>query len=139
VYILARRRTTQGELSWYQYSLRSGLVLFTLFALACSWFAVKMHEAKRQQEAVRAIEELGGTISYDGLMVTGEPPGPAWLAKLLGTDFYATVGSVRLDKTKVTDADLKNLKELSQIHWLSVENTNVTDAGLVLRQANIDG
>jgi hypothetical protein len=130
-FILTRRRTTQSELRWYQYSLRSLLVLVTLCALPCSWLGIKVQQAKRQHGAVRAIEELGGAVSYDGLMVTGESPGPGWLGKMLGKDFFATAGGVRLDKAEVTDAELESLRELSQLHWLSLEHTNVTDAGLV--------
>jgi heme/copper-type cytochrome/quinol oxidase subunit 2 len=59
-FILTRHRTTQGELRWYQYSLRSLLVLVTLCSLPCSWLGIKVQQAKRQQGAVRAIEELGG-------------------------------------------------------------------------------
>jgi hypothetical protein len=28
--------------------------------IACSWFAVKMQQAKRQREAVEAVRKLGG-------------------------------------------------------------------------------
>jgi len=128
VFILIRRPKTQGEVRWF--SLRIG-VLVMLCALPCSWFTVKMHQAKRQQAAVRAIEASGGTVGYDGLMWNEETPGPAWLATLLGKDFLVNVGSVRLDKTKATDADLENLKGLPRLHLLWLEDIGITDAGLV--------
>ena len=46
---------------WHQYSLRTLLILVTLFAVACSWFAVKMQQARRQREAVEYIRNKFGT------------------------------------------------------------------------------
>jgi hypothetical protein len=44
---------------WFQYSLRTLLIFVTLFAVACSWFAVKLGQARRQREAVEALFILG--------------------------------------------------------------------------------
>lgn len=52
----ARRR-------WFQFSLRSFLVLVTL---ACAWLAVVVHRARDQQEAVAAIDKVGGIVQFDG-------------------------------------------------------------------------
>lgn len=51
----------------YQFSLRTLLIIVTLFAVACSWFAVKMRQAKKQKEAVEAILKWGNNarIYYD--------------------------------------------------------------------------
>ena len=114
----------------YQFRIRTLLVLTAAAAVAFSWLAVERTQAAKQQAVVEAIVKLGGSVTYDGLTMTGEMPGPAWLQKLLGTDFFMAVGGVRLDKTKVADADLENLKELSQLHWLYLDDTNITDAGL---------
>jgi Leucine-rich repeat (LRR) protein len=53
------------KLRWYQYSLRSLLIVVTLFAFACSWFTVQMQKARRQQEAVRILSKYDYVIGYD--------------------------------------------------------------------------
>lgn len=42
---------------WYQFSLRTLLIFVTLFAISCSWFAVKLQQARRQREAVEKIRK----------------------------------------------------------------------------------
>ena len=54
---------------WLQYSLRSFLVVLTAFAI---WLGVAVNRAREQREAVKAIEALGGTVTYD-FQVTGVP------------------------------------------------------------------
>ena len=80
-----------------------------------------MQQAKKQRTAVAAVRSLGGSLSYDGLLATGEAPGPVWLQKLLGEDFFVTVDGVKFDEIEVTDADLENLQGLSQLHWLNLD------------------
>jgi hypothetical protein len=80
--------TTKRKLRWYQYSLRSLFILSFLVAIASSWLAVEMRQAKRQKEAVEIVQRLGGGVGYDyevdsnDRLITGAtPPGPAWLRK----------------------------------------------------------
>ena len=51
-------------LRWYQYSLRTLLVVVTLFAIACSWFGGKLQAARRQREAVAVIEKVQGHVAW---------------------------------------------------------------------------
>ena len=62
-----------------------------------------------QKAAIAAINKLGGRIDLDR---------------------NGAVVEVSLGYTKVTDADLENLKGLSNLHTLRLSKTNVTDAGL---------
>ncbi|MGD0382246.1 MAG: hypothetical protein ABSA77_01915 [Thermoguttaceae bacterium] len=50
---------------WYQYSLRTLMIVVTLFAVVCSWFAVKMQQARRQREAVEELLKFDGYVGYD--------------------------------------------------------------------------
>ena len=122
---------------WFQYSLRSLLLLTLLPRLGMSWIAVKMQTARRQKEAVEAIRKLGGRVEYDyevdqsGNPISyASPPEPVWLRNMLGEDFFATVVDVSLDNSSVTDAALEHLKGLTQLQWLALDGTPVTDAGL---------
>ena len=83
-------------------------------------------------------------------ITAAEPPGPAWLRRVLGDDFFATVIGAcvttladmkhvgELSKLRslgafgvpITDADLERVGELSQLKSLNLSFTNITDAGL---------
>ena len=47
---------------WFQYSRRSFLVVVTSLAV---WLGIVVNRAGEQQEAVKAIEALGGHVTYD--------------------------------------------------------------------------
>jgi hypothetical protein len=122
---------------WLQFSLRTLMVLVLLASVAMSWLAVKMQRAKRQREAANRIVKLGGSVTYDyEVDASGQripntnAPGPTWLRRLLGQDFFADVVQANLDSTEVTDAELEFLNGLPRLRWLNLFNTQVTDAGL---------
>jgi Leucine Rich repeat len=124
----------------FQYSLRTLMIIVTLFALPCSWFAVKLQQARKQREAVEVIMQAGGNVVYDyqeasydqskrGFSATySKPPSPAWLHKLLGDDFFCKVILVE----GITDAGIENLKGATGLPFnrLDLRNTKITDAGL---------
>jgi hypothetical protein len=143
----------------FQFSLRSLLVATVAVAIPFSWLAVEMKKARRQREVVERIQKLGDRVGvrYDYVFTPPfcfEMPGPVWLRKLVGDDFFASVEGVHLDEmfetdialpylrelprlwelhlenTQVTEAGLEHLKGLTQLRWLSLANTHVTDAGL---------
>jgi hypothetical protein len=111
---------------WFQYSLGTLLVFVTVYAIPCSWLAVKMRQAERQREATTAIEKLGGQVHWDDKAKRW----PAWLRRVLGDDFFSSVVDVNLSGSQVTDAGLEHLKGLSQLQTLWLDGTQVTDAGL---------
>ena len=155
--------TDRPKRRWFQFRLRTLMVFVTLCAVACSWFAVKLQQARRQREAVEAIREAGGHVTYDyeidadgSRIQSPEPPGPAWLRKTLGVDFFSDVRCVYfyalwsgfgddgmehlkelpslqelyLSHTQVGDAGLEHLKGLTSLKWLRLSNTKVSNAGL---------
>ena len=121
---------------WYQYSLRS-LMLVVLFAsLGMSWYAVRMQRARQQKEAIEEIRKFGGYAVYDYRVEQfgtplphASPPEPAWLRDLLGEDFFSTAVYVSFSPSS-NDAGLAHLNGFTKLQTLDLTLTQVTDAGL---------
>ena len=99
---------------WYQYSLRTLVLVMLSASIGMSWVAVKLQKARRQQEAVREIKKLGGWFSYDyqvdasGQTIDdAQPPGPAWIRNLLGENVLGKVIVANFHNTEVTDAGME--------------------------------
>lgn len=104
---------------WYQYSLRTLLIVMVLASVGMSWLTVKMRRAARQREAVEAIRKLGGWVVYDyqsGSAARPTPPGPAWLRRLLGDDFFAEVTDVQVNR----EAGLTHLTSFPKLRDLGL-------------------
>jgi hypothetical protein len=137
---MAANTTSTGakpKLRWYQYSLRTLVVFVMLCAVACSWLAVKMEQARKQREAVEAIEKLGGVAKY------GARPGDCFFANVVDVSFTTATddGLEHLDRltyveflwlhdSQVTDKGLQYVEGLTQLKWLDLDYTHVTDQGL---------
>ena len=121
----------------FQFSIRSLLLFVVVVAVVCSWLAVKMQQARRQREAVEAVEKGDGWADYDyeidadgnSLPGTPEPSGPSWLRNLLGVDFLSDVR--QLDYDRATDAELMHLKGLTSLEILRFFGAQFTDTGLM--------
>ena len=121
----------------WQFSLRTLFVVVLLFAVPCSWFAVKMQQARTQREVVRTLREGGADAFYDFESVESrssipkaEPPAPAWLLELLGVDFFCDVVAVYGYGHDFTDQDAAHLEGLTGLEVLCLPGTQVTDAGV---------
>ena len=143
--------TRKTKRRWFQFSLRTLLIGVFVLSLPLSWFAVRMERARRQREAVEAIERLGGWVVYTEGSVPEDPapedpfdedpfdstPDPDWGRRLLGVDFWGTVvevhffGYVGYLENPASDADLAHLTRLPKLEVLFLANVQVTDAGLV--------
>jgi hypothetical protein len=118
---------------WYQYSLRTLMIVVTLFAVACSWFAVKLQQASSRREAVEAIRKAGGSIFYDyqidkseKVIPGAEPFAPICLRNLLGDDFFYDVVYAEVS----SDTALAQLKAFPQLKWLQAIQSGITDNGM---------
>lgn len=137
------RKPAKQRLRWFQFTIRTALVVMTVFAI---WLGLKTDRARRQREAVQAVEEREGHVAYEHEMVGDpfaavpadgrkgssepKPPGPARLRELLGREYFDTVVRVDLSRRSITDEDLALLKNLPQLQELELTETSVSDAGI---------
>ena len=110
----------QPKLRWFQYRLRSLFLLTTLVAIGMSWLTVTMQNQRKQKAAAKAIEKVGGIVKLER----------TWLGKLLRDDSLVRVTDVFLSGTPDTNAALVHLQGLSQLQWLDLTGTKVTDQGV---------
>ena len=80
--------TTTKPRRWFQFRLRTLLVLMLLFGLVIGWLVVPIQRVRRQRAAAEAIKQLGGEVLWSSNAVPEESLGRVWLRKLLGNDFF---------------------------------------------------
>ena len=129
-----------------QFRLRT-LLLFT--TIVCIWCAYEANGIHRRAAAVAMIERLGGEVDYDfrhrfddahPYDAAAEPPGPKWLRRILGAYYAANVVEVRIHAgygtkgrmapEEFTDAEAEPLAALTEVQWLVLQDTKITDRGL---------
>jgi hypothetical protein len=129
---------------WYQFSLRTLLVVVTLFAVFCSCYAARFRQAVSQRKAVEAIRRLGGRIYYDyemelvgdwyGVRLDTDEEAEKRIAspigRLLGRDFYFPVACAICTGPEFTDAIMGPLRSLTHLTKLDLTQTRVSDSGL---------
>src|SRR5687768_2956799 len=117
---------SRSKRRWLQFSLRTFLVLLTVFGV---WLGLHVRSARNQKESVEAIRRLGGWYYYDfqnydpktsKVDLQAEPWAPKWLLAYLGDDFFHDVVMVnmnynddtgkRLDNNQLTDEILPHLE-----------------------------
>ena len=122
---------TRRRRRFLQFSLRALLVFVLLVSIGMSWFAVKLQRARRQKEAVEAIQKAGGWVKYDyeAAFPFAEPSVPKWARKLFGDDFFFDVVEV-WEAVNVGDDEARHLKVLTSLVSLDLSGGQITDAGL---------
>ncbi len=128
----------------FQYASPKLLIVVTLVGCGfgfCVTVKVKVEQGRRQQAAVKAIQKLGGCVSYDyehnsrgDSMPDAKEPGPDWLHALLGDDFFRNVHDATFafaqSPSSITDANAELLKDFTRLKELNLDFTQVSDAGL---------
>lgn len=133
---------------WLQFRLRTLFILVAIVAVPCGLFKWKWDRKQVERRAVAEIKKMGGYVGYDWQVIEGsgasaetlrrlkqgqrpEPPGPAFLRKLLGDDILAHVVQVQFPYVEIDDSDLVWLESLPDVESLDLRNKKgVTDDGL---------
>src|SRR5262249_27354613 len=119
-----------------RFSVRALMVLVLITGGGLGWV---IHRARVQRDAVATIRRAGGDVAYSwqsrwdlpgrAVFTRPQPPGPAWLRRILGPDFFDTVNYVRLQGETCEDESLRAACRLPWLEELMVENTSATDVG----------
>jgi hypothetical protein len=142
------------KLRWFQFSLRSLLVMTLIVGLVMTtWIVPIKRRANKQDAAVVAILNSGGSVVYDyqkdalrmGIR-NPEPPGLRWLRAVLGDNYRAEVVEVQLysgvgagmagrpyrhmTPDTFTDAEAEKLAACTELRLLVLADTKITDAGI---------
>lgn len=128
---------TAPKRRWFRFSLRALLVLIAIIAIPLAW---KVNQVRHQRNVANQIAELGGKITWSRDLRQQEPPGPKWLRRWLGDDFFATVHGIVIDETEVTDATLADLASLPDLKSVCLRQTLLTDQGIasLARASHLD-
>jgi hypothetical protein len=138
---------------WYQYRLRTLLILTLLCAVACSFLRVRWEKARQQQDAAECIVACGGTLYYErhGVVTvaaydfSGAPTSfsfdcghygcpwdyqvldpPSWTERAFGPYYARRIVSVDLSRDQVAEA-LPHLKRLPHLRAVYVCPVNSND------------
>jgi len=127
-----RTTNTKPRRRWLQFSLKTLLALVVLLSLPLAWLGSKLDHKRRESEAVTAIEKLNAWVEYDWSAKSDtEAPGPNWLRRWLGNDFFATVKRVTFRTgNDLTDAELVHFERLNGVKELNLQDAYVTNAGV---------
>jgi len=125
--------------------MRSLMVVVTIFCVALGW---RLHRAKEQRKAVRAIRDAGGWIYYDyqqydprtcKIDAKARPWAPDWLMRHVGIDFFHDVVAVnmsfdesagRLDNNAPPVDIARHLAQFPRARFLGLTPGSVDDAGM---------
>jgi hypothetical protein len=140
-----------------RFSLRTLLILLTII---CVVLGIIVSRAERQRRAVAAIVKAGGEVAYDYEILAAldegdevDLPGPDWLCRLLGVDYFGTVIWARLTPTPTPlspdcapDEVAAHLGRLPGLEKLLMSDTHISRKGLAelsglkkLRELGLDG
>ena len=129
---------TKPRRRWFRFSLRTLLLLVAIIGVP---LGMKMNRVRNQRLVVAELRRLNAQIMYDyedtrtkGVQTVVNPPqipGPAWLRRLLGDEYFVEVISVRLDGPKVTDETVASISKLPNLRSITLDYADkISDKGL---------
>lgn len=120
--------------SWMQFSTRFLLGAVVLSALPFWWIRRRMVAARIQEEAIRRLESIGGSVGYahewddDKDRYSGNPhPGTPFLRAVLGDHFFLTPYVILFSDFNGDQSHLEPISRLSTVRHLGIVGSAVDD------------
>jgi hypothetical protein len=113
--------------TWFQFRLRTLLLLVVAVAVPCGWLKWKLDAKRRERAAVEMVfRHGGGVLREDGVR------GPEWICNLFGEDiFWSDVTLVIIENgDSLTDADLRHFTAFPQLRELRLRDGSVGVIGI---------
>jgi Leucine-rich repeat (LRR) protein len=113
----------KSKLRWFQFSMRTMIVLMLLVCCGLGWLGSLIHRAREQEDVVNMIRQINGSVQF------AEPSfleRNSVLRTVVGERELAPVRGVMLG-LGTTDDHLLQLKKLRKLQWLKLNETFVHD------------
>jgi hypothetical protein len=120
----------------FQFSLKGLFIAVTIIAVILGAWVLSPGE--RQRRAVQRVRRLGGRVDYETPELVESPFlfSELVLRACLPRDYFDPVFAVNLFGTPACDADMQSLGTLSDLKLLALNETKVTDDGLIYLHRN---
>lgn len=114
-----------------------------MITLGCIWLAVVVHPVHVERNANLAIAHLGGAVVYDYEVDLNEladrhvfhalsrrrvnPPGPRWLVRIVGEEYFERIVAVDLRDREVGRGDLEAIAKLKELRYLNLYGATLSE------------
>ena len=115
---------TKPRRRWYQFSLRTLLIVVTVSAVPLGWVGWKLEQGRRERAVIAWVEKMGGNVWFDDVYSFDVGEKSRW-KEWVEAVFGPKVRIVTLGETKVSD--LSPLTELKSLKYLWIENMQLSD------------
>jgi len=120
---------TKPRRRWYQFSLRTLLIVVTLSAVPLGWVGWKLEQGRRQRAVVAWVQKWGGSVGFE------EVEDKRWWNEWGDKWFGESVRWVSLHNTQVSDPS--PLAELKSLELLYLADTQVSDLSPLAELKNL--
>jgi hypothetical protein len=110
--------------------LRGILIVVVVIAILAGW---KVNDVRHQRSVVAEVSRFDARIVYD-YQVQGAPgpPGPGWLVRLVGHDFFADVVGIEIDAGRIDLQAVAAIATLPRLRFLNLRAEGLSDQGITL-------
>jgi hypothetical protein len=124
------RRSGRHRRRWPPIALRGILFVAAGIAIFAGW---KVNDVRHQRSVVAEVSRFDARIVYD-YQVRGAPgpPGPSWLVRLFGEDFFADVVGIEIDADRIDQEAVAAIATLPHLRFLNLRAEGLSDQGIAL-------